>query len=53
MVFSLIISDTEDISPTEAPKRVAAVGATMVALGMAEVREVQVVGSLKTVPDFW
>ena len=32
---------------TEAPRRVASVGATLVALGMPEVKEAQIVGSLQ------
>ena len=39
------------MSPKEDPKRVAIVGATLVALGMDGVKEAQMVGSLQTILD--
>ena len=50
-IFSLIALETKKMSPKEGPRRLAAVGATMVALGMAEVKEAQMVGSLQTISD--
>ena len=48
----MMVLDTKGMSPNEALKRVADVEATMMALGMTEVREAQVAGLLQTISDF-